>query len=80
MQTQEQTAEWMGYSSIDPMNAEHDDLHRRLCEWLRVPSYSMMVAEGKTLTHEQWMAANYEEDAVLYLQRFIQMRRNLMVR
>jgi hypothetical protein len=72
MQTQEETAEWMGYPSVEAMNIEHDDLHRKLCAWLGLPSYSLLIAEGHQVSHEQATLAAYEEDAVLNLQRFIQ--------
>lgn len=76
MQTQAETAEWMGYDTVEAMNADHDALHMLVCEWLEVPSYSLAVAACRALTEEQHRLANYEEDAILHLQRFIQRLRN----
>ena len=74
--TQEETAKWMGYDSVADMNAEHDNLHAKICNFLEIPSYALKVAKGENLTYEEYCIANYEEDAVLMLQRFIQQYNN----
>lgn len=71
----EELAEWMGYSSVAEMDADHDRLHERLSDLLGVHSYSMDIKSGKQLSHERWMLANYEEDAVINVQRWLQMLR-----
>lgn len=65
--TQEETAEWMG-CSVDEMNAHHDSLHQLLCDWLGFESHALRTARGEPANYH---LANYEEDAVLHLQRFI---------
>lgn len=70
------TAKWMGYpqglAGIAAMDRDHDPLHERLCDWLGIPSTSMKIARGGAVTGAEQRLAGYEEDAVLYLQRFIQ--------
>jgi hypothetical protein len=80
MSTQAETAAWMGYETIDEMNAEHDPIHRALCGWLGLPSNSMRAAVGETLQGEDAALAAYEEDAVLHVQRFQQMARRAGLR
>jgi hypothetical protein len=65
----------MGYPSVEEMDADHDDLHSRLCSLLGVASYSLAVRDGERLSQEEWMIANYEEDAVLCVQRWLRMER-----
>jgi hypothetical protein len=65
-------AKWMGYDNVEQMDAEHDGLHYILTQSFNLPSYSLAIANGLELSHEEWMIANYEEDAVLYLQRWLQ--------
>lgn len=80
MMTKDETAAWMGYRGPDAvarMDAEHDSLHRALCAWLGLDSQSMRVAAGETLTEREHALACYEEDAVLHVQRFRQMAREL---
>lgn len=76
-----QTATWMGYpaglTGIAQMDALHDRLHVRLCEWLGLPSLSMKDAAGEPLTRDERTLAEIEEDAVMNLQRFIQHARNM---
>jgi hypothetical protein len=62
------TARWMGYPDAEAMNAQHDPLHHAVCEWLGVPSHSMLCAHGQD--HNAKLAA-IEEDAVLHLQRLL---------
>lgn len=70
------TAAWMGYGEdIAGMDREHDFWHRSLAKWLGLPSYSMRVAAGEDLNHDQRVLAGLEEDAVLMLQRYVQHRR-----
>lgn len=73
-------ATWMGYNTIEEMDKDHDDLHTRLCEAFDVPSYSMIIANGGTLPHDEYCLANYEEDAVLHVQRWLQMIRRDRIR
>lgn len=73
--TKEETAAWMGYDTVEQMDAEHDELHRKLCDWIKLPSWSMRQAKGEKLTPGEQMMACYEEDAVLNVQRFRQMAR-----
>jgi hypothetical protein len=76
--TQAATAMWLGYQgadAVDQMNAEHDPLHRDLCNWLGLTSHSMRMAAGETLTLNERRLAALEEDAVLHVQRFRQMSR-----
>lgn len=75
--TKAQTAEWMGYGAdVASMDVEHDLWHLRLCEWLGVESCSLLEASGVELDERQKRLAEIEEDAVLNLQRFVQMARN----
>lgn len=68
----EQTAmaEWMG-CSVERMNLHHDRLHNWLSERVGQPSYSLRKAAGEALTPEQNTLAAAEEDAVLYVQRYL---------
>ncbi len=73
--TKVETASWLGYGS-DPdavarMDADHDELHRTLCAWLGVQSYALREAAGQPLDRREHDLAAYEEDAVLYLTRFL---------
>ena len=70
-QHQAATARWMGYPDAAGMNADHDDLHRALCRWLGVTSHAMRIAAGESLSREDHTLANLEEDAVMYLQKFM---------
>lgn len=67
---QQSTADWIG-CSVEQMNAQHDKLHQALCDWLGIESQALRVARGENLTHEEYCLANYEEDAVLHLQRLM---------
>jgi hypothetical protein len=75
--SQEETAEWMGYDSVEDMNADHDKLHEWLCDVAKMYSYSLAVRDGLPLTDKQKEIAWYEEDAVLHVQRWLQMNRKL---
>lgn len=66
-QHQLEVAQWVG-CSVDDLNLYHDALHRALCDWLGVPSHSLACARSDT--HDARLAA-LEEEAVLYLQRFM---------
>ena len=77
--SQAQTAEWMGYPSVANMNADHDSYHARLCAWLGIPSASLKIARGEPVTSTERERADYEEQAVLHLQRFVQQSRNMGV-
>ena len=68
---QAEMARWMGYATVEELNADHDPLHAALCQWLGVPSYSLMIAQGVALDAKRMRLANLEEVAVLTIQRFI---------
>jgi hypothetical protein len=63
-------AEWMG-CSVERMNRHHDDLHRWLSARAELPSYSLLLSEGANLTPDEHAVAAAEEDAVLYVQRYL---------
>ena len=67
---QEEMAKWLG-CSVEQMNAEHDKLHSKLSRWTKEHSYSLELAAGVRLTPQEYTLANLEEDAVLYLQRYL---------
>lgn len=73
---QHSSYQWMGYDNADQMNEDHDLLHRELSIWSCWDSLALKQAAGESLTHEQATLANYEEDCVLYLQRYLRMRKN----
>lgn len=69
---------WLGYQGDDAvaqMNAAHDPLHARLCDWLGIPSHSMREARGEKLNAADQELAWAEETAVLHVQRLVQMHR-----
>lgn len=74
------TAHWSGYpqglAGIAAMDAEHDNWHRALADWLGLPSYSMVIASGRQVRGESQRLAGLEEDAVLNLVRYVQHMRN----
>lgn len=63
-------ADWMG-CSVDALNAAHDPLHRSMAAWLGLTSHAMRDAAGEALTPSEADLAAYEEQAVLYAQRYI---------
>lgn len=68
---QARTARRLGYGEdVEAMNRDHDPLHRALCEWLGLPSYSLSASAGHPVDPD---LARYEEAAVLAVQRFLQM-------
>lgn len=67
----EETAEWLGYDTVEAMDRDHDKLHTNLAAFFGVTSYSMALANGAYLSHEDYTLANYEEDAVLHVQRWL---------
>ena len=68
---QSQTAEALGYSDVQSMNAAHDLLHTLLSVWLGLHSSPVLRAQAEGLNIvDPWI----EEDAVLLLQRLIQAR------
>lgn len=73
MTDQERTAAWLGYGhgaeAASRMNADHDPLHAALCAALGVPSQSLRMAQGETLTRREMDLAAMEEDAVLAVQK-----------
>lgn len=71
--TKEETTDWMGYDTVEAMDRDHDGLHRKLADMFGVTSYSMLDAEGHTLTDEQQPLAWAEENAVLHTQRWLRM-------
>lgn len=65
-------AEWLGYGENTwQMNQDHDCLHELLAEAFGYESLSLKLAKGESLNHEDYTLANLEEEAVLYLQRFL---------
>jgi hypothetical protein len=65
-------AEWMKYPSVDAMDADHDELHERICRAFGVPSFSLAKARGHKLTAIGEDVAACEEAAVLHVQRWLQ--------
>ena len=63
-------ATWLG-TTVEAMDRDHDPLHHALCAWLGITSQSMRVAAGERLTEQEHELAGYEEEAVLYLQRYL---------
>lgn len=71
--TKEETAEWMGYDTVEAMDRDHDNLHKKLAEVFDVISYSMVEASGAKLFTEHEPLAWAEENAVLHTQRWLRM-------
>lgn len=71
---QAETARRLGYGDdVLAMVLDHDPLHARLCDWLGIPaSYSLRLAAGELPADETYLA-QAEEEAVIAVQRFIQM-------
>lgn len=69
---QQEMADWLG-CTVDEMNADHDRLHAALAVWLGFPSMVLRVARGEDADHT---LANHEENAALYLQRYLCALRN----
>jgi hypothetical protein len=67
---QKAMAEWMG-CSVEQMNRHHDRTHAWLAERAGVTSYSLKASEDEHLTPDESAVAAAEEDAVLYLQRYL---------
>lgn len=63
-------AEWMG-TTVEEMDAVHDALHEKICSCLGIKSYSLAVRDGEELTHDEWCVANFEEEAILNVQRWL---------
>lgn len=68
-------ADRLGYGSdVAAMTREHDALHSQLMDWLGQPySYSLMIAAGEPV---DWTISNYEEAAVLAIQKLKQALKN----
>jgi hypothetical protein len=62
---QKEMAEWLGAPSVGDMNLTHDRFHKILCKWLRIESWALNPSLQGT------KEAEYEELAVLHLQRFL---------
>lgn len=69
-------ARWMGCSSVEEMDNDHDPLHAELSQWMGATSYSLLDAQGVPLTHEQRRMAELEENAVIAVQRWLQSIKN----
>ena len=69
-QHQAEMARWMGVN-VDTMNRAHDPLHRALCAMLGISSQSMRQAAGEDMTPRDYHHAGLEEEATLYVQRFM---------
>lgn len=67
----EKTAKWMGYDTVEAMDRDHDPLHTAIAAIFGVTSHSMRVARGEKVNHDDWTLGNYEEEAVLNLQRWL---------
>lgn len=67
---QAEMAAWLG-CSVERMNAHHDALHRWLADRAGLPSYSLLLSEGESLTPDHAAIAAAEEDAVLHVQRYL---------
>lgn len=67
---QREMAAWVG-CTVDEMNAAHDTLHRELTAWLGTQSLALKQAAGEQLTAEEQALADFEEEAVLHVQRFM---------
>lgn len=63
-------AAWVG-CSVERMNAHHDKLHRWIADRVGRQSYSLLWSQGRELTPDESAVAAAEEDAVLYIQRYI---------
>lgn len=63
-------AEWMG-CTVERMNAHHDNLHHWIAARAGLPSYSLRLSRHETLTPDEHAIAAAEEDAVIYLQRYL---------
>lgn len=57
--------------TVAQLNRMHDPLHARLAEWTGVESRALKQAHGKRLSDEEQMLANFEEEAVMHLQRYL---------
>jgi hypothetical protein len=63
-------ARWMG-CSVETMNMDHDRLHELLADLVDMPSLSLQIARGESLSKEETALASLEEDAVLHLQKYV---------
>lgn len=73
---QQEMAVWMGCESVDDMNRCHDPLHAEMAQWMGCTSYSLLAAQGVTLSPALQRIAELEEAAVLHSQRWMQALRN----
>lgn len=69
-------AQWMGCSSVEQMDQDHDPLHAELTQWMGATSYSLLVAQGVDLPPPLRRLAELEENAVLHVQRWLQALKN----
>lgn len=67
---QTEVAAWLG-CSVENMNKEHDALHQELCGAFGVVSQALRDADGEALTDAERRIAGLEEQAVLYVQRWL---------
>lgn len=63
-------ARWMGVS-VEAMNKWHDRTHEALCRLFGLPSQSLRHARGEDMTPRDYHLAGLEEEATLYVQRFM---------
>ncbi|GAA4015378.1 hypothetical protein GCM10022280_12640 [Sphingomonas swuensis] len=69
-------AEWLGCETVEEMNNAHDGLHAELAQWMGATSFSLLMAQGVALTPERQALAALEEEAVLFVQRWLQGLKN----
>lgn len=68
---QDNTAQFLGATSVMEMNRDHDNLHNTLCNLFCLPSFSMQEAQVVKLDDHGKELARLEEVAVLCVQRLI---------
>lgn len=74
---QHETARQLGYGDdVEAMNRDHDQTHGWITMSLGIPSYSLALSRGETLTQKQCELAWAEEAAVLAIQKLRQLARN----
>jgi hypothetical protein len=69
-------ARWMGCSSVEQMDDDHDPLHAELSQWMGATSYSLLLAQGVELPPKLRRLAELEENAVIAVQRWLQALKN----
>ena len=75
--SKEDTVKWLGHDSIVEMEAYRATLQKQLCDMFGVHSYSTDLKGGRPLDGEKVTLANQEEDAILYVQRWLNRYRKI---